>query len=734
MGLGAIFISLSEAVSEIRQACEDAEAGSGYPFFFLVGAGISYPQVALASQITAACRTEAEKRDRTKAPLHGDAMSQYSHWFQSAYPQAIQRKKYLKSLIDNKPISRANFRLAHLLLGDEVDGKRERRPLTNLVVTTNFDDFLSKALHTFGKSHIICDHPETTMRVDLGDTGELFLVHVHGTYHFYDTKNLADEIKETSAHSDASPCTMAGLLDAILRDRSPLVVGYSGWENDVVMQSIKKRLATPLGYQLYWFCHQRATVESLPVFLRNNRHVTFVVPDESKQSSSVADDHKVFAEKLLPEGTESKTPRLDAYKVFESLNQDFRFPSPYITREPLKFLISQLAAKFPSEDLSAEGGTDIYSLSSVIQKIREADSYLEKSVASANSFKIQLEEMREAIRGSQFLAALEVGKTLDLAAVPQDSQEKLCEMFVDIGLGLKDQLDDELFAYDAALELATAIQQPAPHTLINIARALTYKAFVLGQLSRSEDAITVYDDVVNRYGAATEPALHEYVALSLFSKGFTLGQLNRSEKEITAYDEMVHRYGTATEPALRAYVARALFNKGIKLGDLNRNDDAIAVFDEVVKRYGTATEPALRELVALALVNKGITLGQLKLEDAIAVFDEVVKRYSTATEPALREQVARSLVNKGITLDQLKRSEAAIAVYDEVENRYGTATEPALREWVARALLGKGITLYELNRSEEATAAHDELVNRYGTATELALRELVAEALKFRKI
>ena len=643
MGQGATFISLSEAVSQIRQACESAEADFGYPFFFLVGAGISYPQVALASQITAACRTEAEKRDRTQAPLHSDAMSQYSHWFQAAYPQPIQRKKYLKSLIDNKPISRANFRLAHLLLGDEVEGKRERRPLTNLVVTTNFDDFLSKALHTFGKPHIICDHPETTMRVDLGDTNELFLVHVHGTYHFYDTKNLADEIKETSAHSNASPCTMAGLLDAILRDRSPLVVGYSGWENDVVMQSIKKRLSTALGYQLYWFCHHRAAADSLPAFLRDNRHVTFVVPDESRQSSPVTHDHKISAEKLAAEGAESKTPRLDAYEVFESLNREFDFRSPYITREPLKFLISELTAKFPSEDLSADGA-DIYSLASVIQKIKHADSYLERSLTSADAFKTRLEEMREAVRGSQYRAALEVGKTLDLDTVPQASQEELCELFVDIGFGLKDESEAALSAFDAALKLATAIQQPPLKTQINIARALTYKGFVLGQLNRTEEAIAVYNEAVQRYGTATEPALRERVARALVNKGFVLGQLKRSEEAIAVCDEVVQRYGTAIEPALRERVAGALANKGFALGQLKRSEETIAVCDEMVQRYGTATEPALREQVAQALFNKGVRLGQLnRSEEAIAVYDEVVQRYGSATELELREIVADTL-------------------------------------------------------------------------------------------
>jgi hypothetical protein len=40
-------INLSTAVKQIKQACEDDEQ----PFIFIVGAGISYPPVPLASHI-----------------------------------------------------------------------------------------------------------------------------------------------------------------------------------------------------------------------------------------------------------------------------------------------------------------------------------------------------------------------------------------------------------------------------------------------------------------------------------------------------------------------------------------------------------------------------------------------------------------------------------------------------------------------------------------------------------
>jgi len=85
--------------------------------------------------------------------------------------------------------------------------------------------------------------------------------------------------------------------------------------------------------------------------------------------------------------------------------------------------------------------------------------------------------------------------------------------------------------------------------------------------------------------------------MALFNKGVRLGALDRSEDAIAVYDDLIARFGTATEPALRERVAMALFNKGVRLGALDRSEDAIAVYDDLIARFGTATEPALREQV-----------------------------------------------------------------------------------------------------------------------------------------
>lgn len=231
-------LNLEQAVNQIVSTCTTHQQ----PFVFVVGAGVSAPPVPLAAEIEKHCQ-EKVGHGLTVKPA---AIDRYSYWFRTAYPDPVERQEYLKSLIHNQPISAANFRLAHLLTS---------KCVANVVVTPNFDEFLSRALRVLGhNSFRVCDHPETVERIDAEATDNQ-IVHVHGTYQYYDIANLKEEIAKVAKRSRNTAFTMPDLLDRIFVNRSPLVIGYSGWTGDVIMGALERRLKKRLKYAMYWFCY-----------------------------------------------------------------------------------------------------------------------------------------------------------------------------------------------------------------------------------------------------------------------------------------------------------------------------------------------------------------------------------------------------------------------------------------------------------------------------------------------
>jgi tetratricopeptide (TPR) repeat protein len=721
-------IGLNQAIGEIASACgQDSRKN----FVFIVGAGISNPPVPLAGEITAHCRDKARQYNPDVCePSAGKAGGDYSHWFDRAYPQPQQKRQYLESLIKGRPLSPASLRLAHVLMTKQV---------ADTVITPNFDDFISRALTLFGETNFsLCDHPRITDRID-SEEHDIKVVHVHGSYRIYDLANSEDELADRASSSSSTTLTMSSLLDRLFAYRGALVIGYSGWDGDVIMEALKRRLVGQrLPYRLYFFCYRRSNRDELPDWIRNHQDVRFVVPPEEKlkapeskvvvganrsEPDRVGPGAKLVADPLT--GDRGGEPTLQAKDILDALIQRLKLDPPKLVTDPLVFFEQQLRdAALP------ESEQDPYSFLSVADRIHAASVLLSAQGAEQQGVATSLESVRNAIRRSQYSEAVEIASTVELSVLRAKERDDLFRTLMLVWSATRAP-EDNLRVIEQLEKVHAELDQSAKERFgTDFARVLGDKGIALGQLNRGEEALAVYDDLLRRFGDATESALREQVARALFNKGVTLGQLNRGEEALAVYDDLLRRFGDATEPALREGVAKALFNKGFTLGQLSRNEDAVAVYDDVARRFGDATEPALREQVAKALFNKGVTLGQLnRSEEELGVYDDLLRRFGDATEPALRERAAKALVNKGVTLGQLYRGEEALAVYDDMLRRFGDAAEPALREQVARALVNKGVALGQLSRGEEALAVYDDLLRRFGDTTEPALREGVARAL-----
>jgi tetratricopeptide (TPR) repeat protein len=679
--------------------------------------------VPLAWDIAQECKKKAAEYGRTADPSNNSSMDTYSHWLEKAYPQAVQRQRYFRKLIEGKPISHANFRLAHLL---------SEKQLATLVVTPNFDDFLSRALTLFGQPHIVCDHPNTVERID-PESKEIQIVHVHGTYWFYDCCNLRGEIEARTEDSRERAVTMTSFLDTVLSRHSAIVIGYAGWEGDVIMNALKRRLLNGLPNNLYWFCYRRSGLDSLRSFLKsmkNHRDVCLVFPPApaGEPSSQIASGEK------LPAIAIQREPTLTAQSVLDSLVGAFTRESPALTVDPIGFFAKQLANAFPlaSSERSEE---DIYDLRSVINRVELVRAHGEEKPSPTEA---AIERVRDANRRSEYQEAIQIAHSIDPQALDEEQRQVLLDLVLAAASGLDDNSDDELKAYEMIVLVGAAQDAGrviAPKIALTIAMALVNKGITLGQLGLTEEAIEAYDEIVRRFSGAPETAVREQVAKALVNKGVRLGELSRSEEEIAAYDEVYRRFGDASELALREFVAKALLNEGITFGELGRPEKAVEVYDKLARRFHEAPESSLHELVAKALLNKGITLGSLKRsEEEIDAYNEVLRRFADATEPALRELAGRAALNKGITLGQVNRNEESIVVYNDILRRFGDAPELESRELVAKAVFHKGLRLRQLDRSEEAISAYDEVVRRVGDEQELELRESAVRAMYFKGI
>ena len=539
-------LELRTAAGYIKQTCEYARSKNRRPSVLMVGAGISYPNIPLASGITEHCKSMALAHGRTDGPRAATALGAYSHWFQRAYPSRAERQDYLRSLVENQPISAANLRLAHLMLDSTV---------ANTVLTPNFDDQLSRGLNLFDKRYIVCDHPQTTQRIDPEDPGTQ-LIHIHGTYRFYDCCNLQAEVEDRAKHPYPAFSGMAWLVQRILENRLPLVVGYSGWEDDVFMTVLHYLFsgAQGLPHNLYWFCHRRSNIESLPDWLRSHANVFFVAPPVAPASLSATSkagrvEVDTSKQETVMSASEDYADRreltLDALDIFDELIRTFELRAPSITVDPIQVFADRLRSDIsPSSAFADE--RDPYQFQAVIRRVEAA---LARDTESRRSRAV-VDEIQAAVRSSRYAEAIDTAESMNRSNLSADEWSELAHSIAIAADGAPEdggELKPRAHALVATLADEWWRATRDSDAKIMLSKALVNEGIAYGALGRSPQAIAAYDEVVGRFGDAPELPLRERVARALVNKGNTQGELEQSTEEIATYDEVIRRFGDAPE-------------------------------------------------------------------------------------------------------------------------------------------------------------------------------------------
>lgn len=549
----AKLINLKTAAARIRESRAGTRSTS--PFFLLCGAGISVPSVPLAWQIEQECRRRAEDLGLASGDAPSDPAGGYSYWLEQAYPDPDQRRAFFRDKIEGQPLTDANLRLAHLL----VDGG-----LTRLLVTPNFDDFCSRALHLFGVPHVVCDHPATTARIDL-EGPDVRIVHVHGSYWFYDLINTDDEIEQRAKGYGGSG--MSDLLDDVLRARSPLVLGYSGWEGDVIMKALRKRLRKPLKHQLYWFCYRAAGVESLPKWLRKHSNVCFVVPDDDEP--------------------------LPADRVFDELLRVFKADAPPLTRDPLGFLAERLEASAPARPTGSQ--PDVYYFEDVIRRIRHAAELAGEDLRGADK---TIESVRDAVRRGRYALAARRANAAKLRSWKKPQLKALLDaLWPAVSRGGRNATED-LRIHEAFLRVI-AERPSAPVRKGRVANVQIARCAAVYRQGHFRKALQAVDDALDALGSQLKsmPRAHQRL---LVLKARALVADHRLGAGLEVYDDILERFRKG-DARLRAAQIGAARERAALLYDLEQHEDALSALGALVRKLSRSSAHRAELAACLAL-------------------------------------------------------------------------------------------------------------------------------------
>jgi tetratricopeptide (TPR) repeat protein len=568
-------------------------------------------------------------------------LDQYEFWFRKAYLFPIERQRFLQDTIRGKPIGAANFALASILASGKTTG---------LVVTTNFDRCVSRALMLLGKEPLIFDHPATANSRFRLDPGEIQVLHVHGTYQYYDCANLKSDIRNQADK-------MAELVSGILNERFPIVVGYSGWEHDVFMTRLKRHLygndplenLTPeelalrqrrLPYPVVWFCYRPSELDSLPAWLKEHENVFFVVPESTTiPAFSVESSGGLQGIRDSTALSQPAEPKLPAEVVFQLIASELG-----VRQETPPNIVALQVRELRG---LVQGLTD-----SLVDKVEQVvGELLDQRRAIADIYRM-LQELRwrEALNG-----AVEIADELDGSEV--EVALEVLDLLCKATLGAECQDSSKLATgWDSVIRLCEKLSaHDVSESVIDErwAKAWASKGVLLMNEKHLPQAIEAFDTVVNRWPEPA-PAVQDIVASSLVNKGIALCRMHTPESDneearhiLSLYDMVLNKYPSSTDPELRETLASARVNKAYLLTMMKLVPQGLALYEEVIQQFGDSAEPAIREHVARAMINKAYQLGELFNEEgtrqAHRLYEDVIARLSTGSRPSMRTKLALAL-------------------------------------------------------------------------------------------
>ncbi len=262
------------------------------------------------------------------------------------------------------------------------------------------------------------------------------------------------------------------------------------------------------------------------------------------------------------------------------------------------------------------------------------------------------------------------------------------------------------------------------------AAALLRKGMTLERLERLEEALGVFGDVMERFGADDSEFVLEHVANSLLHTGIVFGKSGRNGEALEAFRHVVDRFGKSDSQAFATTVAKARYDEGVTLANMERDYEALAAYDDVIARFATNNSAVLLEVAGNALFNKGVALSNLERdEEALLAYGYLLTRLQDQDIPVLLELVASALFNTGVSLTRLDRECEALEIYGDVIGRFSKSDSPALLAIVARSLTNKGAVLSDQGRKDEAVEAYAEVVDLLEASDFPILDELVSRAL-----
>lgn len=604
-------IGVKEAVYDILKTCSKEK------FCFVIGAGISTPIIPLSNKIKIECKNEIQKRKKDIGQEYDDSIliseyndpeKEYYDLIEKAFPSSGSRWEYFRKKVSGQPISSSNLLLAQILLPKKI---------ASVVITPNFDDFLSRALSLMDIPHVTIDNPQDMYRFKL-ERDEIQIIHTHGTYKFYDICNSREEVKERAIE-------LSDELKTIFKIYSPIVIGYSGWPSDAIMTALNSVLDSRRSFEtnIYWFCYDDEAFNTLQI--KEHPNVVTIVPSHEPTVDKESGELRLSNKPII---------ELRSDEVFSEFISLIGIEPPISFRNPIEYYYEFLKNSFPISN----NYDKYFNFDSVLNKVKFG---LECVNTFKKEFDNRIERLEASIKRSRYKEATKIAMVLSDHFLDKDQMNKFFSILKKISSSIpsnyrkKKEIGSIIENIFTNLFNRNTYLSEIPHEEIG---AKAIKLEFLLKLGIDQGISDFFTDIASNHGNSPDKKAQNRLK-RLFNKiCLSASHINNKEK-LRIYEKVIQYYGYSTNPILHVCVVKAYYLKGLVEIELNRSMEAQNSFERVVELYKSSTfdYPKFQKWIGHAVIENGkILRGKNKFKEAHDLFKKIERRFEGITNPNLK--------------------------------------------------------------------------------------------------
>lgn len=244
-------------------------------------------------------------------------------------------------------------------------------------------------------------------------------------------------------------------------------------------------------------------------------------------------------------------------------------------------------------------------------------------------------------------------------------------------------------------------------TMINKANDLHYSGF-------DKEAVSLINEIEEKYHNSNEPRLIKQIVLALNYKAFISFEFSNLEEAFRQYRKTIDTYSRKKG----AYIFEDLLLKAKSmqvfiLADLNKKNKALALFDKLYNDHkNTNNLNVQNDLILVVLAEADLLKEAGKFDRQIRIADKTLKQFQKSDLESIQLRLLELMLVKAATLYRQGKWNKEIDVYNGIINRFkNNAVLPSFKEQIFRAMKYRVNLLDRMGYLDEAIRTNRENID-----------------------